>query len=75
MYWINAKTNPPQNNQRLIGLDRYYRVHPMIFRDGAYFFYGPRPYYANPLAYPLWWIPMPEFEDGHDHWEDFAITR
>lgn len=75
MYWINAKTNPPANNQRLIGLDRYYRVSQMIFKDGVYLFDGPRPYYANPLVYPLWWIPTPKFEDGHDHWEDFAIMR
>lgn len=75
MYWINAKTNPPENNQRIIGLDRYYRVHQMIFRDGAYLFDGPYPYHANPIVYPLWWIPTPEFEDDHDHYEDFAIMR
>ena len=69
MYWINAKTNPPKENEKIIALDRYGRLHPMILKDGWYNFHGTLPdggeqsYAANELAFPLWYIPRPEMED------------
>jgi hypothetical protein len=68
MYWINAKTNPPKENEKIIGLDRCNRTHPMIFRNGWYYFYcitgdNDFSYAVNELAFPLWYIPTPKFEE------------
>lgn len=67
LYWINAKSNPPKNNERIIGLDRYNMVHKMIFINGDYLFDCKYPYAANPIVYPIWWIPAPMFSEGENN--------
>ena len=74
IYWINAKTHPPKENEKIIALDRSGRLHPMIFRDGWYYFYcvtgeTDLSYSANPLAFPLWYIPTPMFENENHNTE------
>lgn len=59
MYWINATTNPPKDNERIIGLDRNGVAHAMIFKDAWYYFDCDHLYAVNRKTFPLWYIPRP----------------
>ena len=66
-YWINAKEHPPENGDKIIGMDSRGMIHKMIIKDGGYCFDSEPPYAVSPIIYPVWYVPTPIFKEGDNN--------